>query len=235
MKESEGLVNLRSKEIREQVFEQLLMKITMGEWKAGEKIPSENELAKAMGVSRLSVREAIQKLSALSIVETVRGKGTYVLAFSANNYIRSMTPMLYLSLSDIRSIVQYRKIIEIGIIDIIMQNIKKKDIDYLKKTLQKMIYFYEKKNFGKYKEYDVAFHMKMYEMTDNPFIIKISNIVKDSIGSAIEGALTDKGAKEGIEFHREIINCIEENDPERLKKITNELFVAIEEDIAEME
>ena len=109
-------VNLHKKDIREQVFEQLLMKITMGEWKSGEKIPSENELSTAMGVSRISVLEAIQKLDAINLVETFRGKGTYVKEFSTNNYLKSMTPMLYLSKGDIKSVLEYRRILEIGII-----------------------------------------------------------------------------------------------------------------------
>lgn len=235
MKESDGLVNLRTKEIREQVFEQLLMKITMGEWKAGEKLPSENELARAMGVSRLTVREALQKLAAINTVETIRGKGTYVKAFSANSYIKSMTPMLYMSADDIRSVVEYRKILEVGIIDIFMKHVRQQDIDYLKKNLEKMTSYYEKKNLNKYREYDLAFHMKLYEMTDNPFIIKISGIVRDIIGSAMGNALTEQGAWEGIEFHAQIIDCIERRDAERLKKITIELLNEVDEDVVEME
>ena len=42
---------LDKKEIRQQVFEQLLSQITTGKWKPGEKIPSENELTSIMGVS----------------------------------------------------------------------------------------------------------------------------------------------------------------------------------------
>lgn len=40
---------LDKKEIRQQVFEQLLSQITTGKWKPGEKIPSENELTSIMG------------------------------------------------------------------------------------------------------------------------------------------------------------------------------------------
>ena len=73
-----GFESLKKQDIKEQVFEQLLMKIEMGEWKPGEKPPSENELTKAMGVSRITIREAIQKLVAINVVETFQGKGTFV-------------------------------------------------------------------------------------------------------------------------------------------------------------
>ena len=44
---------LDKKEIRQQVFEQLLSQITTGKWKPGEKIPSENELTSIMGQPHL--------------------------------------------------------------------------------------------------------------------------------------------------------------------------------------
>ena len=88
---------LDKKEIRQQVFEQLLSQITTGKWKPGEKIPSENELTSIMGVSRISVREAIQKLAAMDLVETYRGKGTFVKEFTTNNYLKSLTPMLLMT------------------------------------------------------------------------------------------------------------------------------------------
>jgi len=222
-------VNLHKKDIREQVFEQLLMKITMGEWKSGEKLPSENELSAAMGVSRISVREAIQKLAAINLVETFRGKGTYVKAFSTNNYLKSMTPMLYMSKEDIKSVLEYRRILEIGIIDLYLRNVKERDINDLQKMLDKMESYYKKKDLNKYRKYDVEFHMKLYEMTDNPFIIKISVIVKDVLNSSIEGGLTEEGAGEGVEFHTQILDCIRRKDADRLKIVISDMLRRTEE------
>ena len=224
-------VNLHKEDIREQVFEQLLMKITMGEWKSGEKIPSENELSTAMGVSRISVREAIQKLDAINLVETFRGKGTYVKEFSTNNYLKSMTPMLYLSKGDIKSVLEYRRILEIGIIELYLRNVKEKDIHDLQKMLDKMEYYCKKKDLNKYRKYDLDFHMRLYEMTDNPFIIKISVIVKDVLNSSIEGGLTQEGAEEGVGYHRDILECIETGDADRLKLVISDMLEKVEEGV----
>lgn len=230
MSVSTEFVNLYKKDIREQVFEQLLMKITMGEWKAGEKIPSENELSIAMGVSRISVREAIQKLDAINLVETFRGKGTYVKAFSTNNYLKSMTPMLCLSKGDIKSILEYRRILEIGIIDLYLRSVKERDIHDLQKILDKME-TYCQKDLNKYRKYDVDFHMKLYEMTDNPFLIKISLIVKDVLNSSIEGGLTQEGAIEGIGYHTDILECIKNKDADKLKVVISDMLSKVEEGV----
>lgn len=221
--------SLKKQDIKEQVFQQLLKKIERGEWKPGEKLPSENELTKKMGVSRITVREAIQKLAAINLVETIHGKGSFVKEVNSNSYLKSMTPMLMMNNDDIRSVLEYRKILEVGITDLLIERATEKDITILKKYLDRMAYYFERKNLSKYQEYDLNFHMKLYEMTCNPFIIKISNIIKDVLRSAISGALTERGAEEGIEYHAKILQCIEARDAETLKRVTKEMLDAVEE------
>lgn len=220
------LENLNQKDVREQVFEQLLKQITAGVWKAGDKLPSENEMALALGVSRISIREAIQKLTAIDLVETYRGKGSFVKAFTTNNYLKSLTPMLLMSKKEILCVVEYRRILEFGIIDLFMREIDPKDVQILRRCLDKMKQ--HRNNLKKYAVYDLDFHLKLYEMTRNPFISKISNMISDIINTAMEGALSENGAEEGIEFHTQILQAIEDNDAARLKAITNSLFDQIE-------
>lgn len=43
--------------IGDQVYQQMKDQIVNGEWKAGDRLPSENELAEQFGVSRVTVRE----------------------------------------------------------------------------------------------------------------------------------------------------------------------------------
>ncbi len=223
------LKNLYKKKIRDQVFEQLLNQITSGVWKPGEKILSENELTAIMGVSRISIREALQKLAAMDLVETYRGKGTFVKEFTTNNYLKSLTPMLLLSKQDVRYVLQYRRILELGIIDLYMSNLKKRDINRLQKDLDKMILY--KDDLSKYRIYDLDFHVVLYEMTGNPVILKITNMIRDILNSALGVALTEEGAEEGIEFHSKILKLIKERDTDNLKLVVSELFDKIEEDL----
>jgi GntR family transcriptional regulator len=48
------------------------------EFNAGQKLPSENELAEKFGVSRLTVRQAIAQLSREGFINSRRGEGTFV-------------------------------------------------------------------------------------------------------------------------------------------------------------
>lgn len=224
---------LDKKDIREQVFDQLLSQITTGKWRPGMKIPSENELTSIMGVSRISVREAIQKLAAMDLVETYRGKGTFVKEFTTNNYLKSLTPMLLMTPGDILFVVEYRRILEVGIIDLYTRNPTSRDIAFLTKTLDNMKQYYNT-NLKKYTKYDLEFHMKLYEMTGNPFIIKISNLIYDILSAAMKEAVTERGAEEGIEFHSAMLEYIKKGEVDNLKKLTNELFDQIELEVREV-
>lgn len=52
--------------------------IQRGEWQAGERLPSEHELMRRYGVSRNTVRRALQTLVATNVVRRRQGAGTYV-------------------------------------------------------------------------------------------------------------------------------------------------------------
>ncbi|GHV13819.1 GntR family transcriptional regulator [Spirochaetia bacterium] len=61
-----------------QLQEKLSRKIQSGEWKSGQKIPAETELCETYGVSRITVRKAIEELVYEKRLIRFQGKGTYV-------------------------------------------------------------------------------------------------------------------------------------------------------------
>lgn len=64
-----------------QIKNYIINKIKSGEYKEGDKIPSENELSNLFKVSRLTANCAIKELTAEGVVERVRGKGTFIKEF----------------------------------------------------------------------------------------------------------------------------------------------------------
>ena len=62
-----------------QIAEQLRALITAGEWTAGSRLPAERDLARQLGVSRPSVREALIAMEVENWVEVRTGSGVYVL------------------------------------------------------------------------------------------------------------------------------------------------------------
>ncbi|GAB2785229.1 FCD domain-containing protein [Halomonas shantousis] len=69
---------VRQPRIADVITERLEAMILEGSLKPGQKLPPERELAERFGVSRPSLREAIQKLAARGLLTSRQGGGTYV-------------------------------------------------------------------------------------------------------------------------------------------------------------
>ena len=67
------------RKLYEQVVDQIKSMIDQGVYKKGDMLPSEKELIDMTGVSRITVREALRTLSEAGVIETRRGKGSFVL------------------------------------------------------------------------------------------------------------------------------------------------------------
>lgn len=61
-----------------QIKDQLRQRILEGDYKPHERLPSENELMKAFGVSRITIRQALRDLHSEGLVFSAQGKGTFV-------------------------------------------------------------------------------------------------------------------------------------------------------------
>ncbi|MBR0568774.1 GntR family transcriptional regulator [Azoarcus sp. L1K30] len=69
---------LQQRRLSDDIVERLEAMILEGTLGAGERLPAERALAETFGVSRPSVREAIQKMSARGLLNSRHGGGTFV-------------------------------------------------------------------------------------------------------------------------------------------------------------
>lgn len=96
------------------VFDQLSALLTSDAFTAGERLPTEREFAVQLGVSRPSVREALQALRVLGLIE-VRGRSTYVRGRAAAP--AACPPVITLPLAAVerREIEEFREAVELSI------------------------------------------------------------------------------------------------------------------------
>src|SRR5690606_3742762 len=71
--------------IYQDVLNEIINLIKNGEWTAGDRIPTETELARIFQVSRNSIREALKILDHLNIISSKAGSGTHVSEESLQN------------------------------------------------------------------------------------------------------------------------------------------------------
>ena len=61
-----------------QLYDILLEKILASEWKANDKMPTERELSIRYNVSRVTVRDTLNRLAQAGYIYRIQGKGTFV-------------------------------------------------------------------------------------------------------------------------------------------------------------
>ncbi|HEX2575912.1 MAG TPA: GntR family transcriptional regulator [Aquihabitans sp.] len=79
-----GTSHVGRQSVADQLFDRLLDAILSGERPAGSQLPAERELAVQAGVNRQAVREALQRLRQMDLVEIVHGGGVHVLDWRAS-------------------------------------------------------------------------------------------------------------------------------------------------------
>ena len=72
------LTEISPKPLYQQVRERLLLRLIDGNWKAGDVIPSEIQLARELGVSQGTVRKALDEMVRDNILRRKQGRGTFV-------------------------------------------------------------------------------------------------------------------------------------------------------------
>jgi GntR family transcriptional regulator len=73
-----------------QIQQRLLEQIQSGEMKPGEPLPSIERIAKRMGVSQMTVRQAVRALCELGVIYSRQGKGTFISAIKLERDFRQV-------------------------------------------------------------------------------------------------------------------------------------------------
>jgi GntR family transcriptional regulator len=75
-----GLLQTGPVPLYQQLADRLRRQIAEGAYRIGDRLPSEDALGEEFGVSRITVRAALDQLSSAGLLRRQRGKGTFVSA-----------------------------------------------------------------------------------------------------------------------------------------------------------
>lgn len=212
---------IKREKVHAQVYEQLKTLLLEGHWGAGEKIPSEVELCQMTGVSRVSVRTALKSLTAQGFLVSKQGEGTFVIDVSADMNMDILVPLIGLDRRDILEVLEYRKILEVGIIPLLFENLTDEDLHYLERNLDEL----EKTSEDQIEtitELDLAFHRKLCLISGNSLIIKVNRILGNLFRKSMEDVVVALGNQTGRRYHRKIFDAIRAGDQQKIADILAE-------------
>jgi GntR family transcriptional regulator, transcriptional repressor for pyruvate dehydrogenase complex len=163
------------------VVEKLRNALARGQWRSGEMLPGQRELAEQLGISRPSLREAVIVLETLGLVRSMPGKGVVVLEASLSAASNEGSAMAGASLEDV---LQLRYTLEPFIVGLVAQSISSKEVGQLRLTLMDMREALEANDSDACANAYIAFHEELFALTSNPIFQNVvqqtSNALKQS-------------------------------------------------------
>ena len=121
--------------LADSVLEQLLEQFQSGILKPGHRLPPERELMEQFGVGRSTIREALQSLARMSLIESRPGAGTIVKPFDLSAYLRPDIFAILLSESMAKELLEAREAIEIATIGLAAQRARPEDLAEMERIL----------------------------------------------------------------------------------------------------
>ncbi len=146
------------------VTEELQRIIESGLVKPGEKLDTIENMAVRFRVGRSTVREAISHLKARGLIETKQGGGTYVRAQA----LESIQRRKIADRNELIQLLQVRKIVEVGSIELAAEFRSDKDLEKLQMVIRHMEEAIGNEEMSQV--YDVNFHLAIAKATHNPML-----------------------------------------------------------------
>ncbi|MET3459268.1 MULTISPECIES: FadR/GntR family transcriptional regulator [Pseudomonas] len=163
------------------VVEKLRAALARGQWRSGDMLPGQRELAEQLGISRPSLREAVIVLETLGLVRSMPGKGVVVLEANPGDAAIEGSAMAGASLEDL---LQLRYTLEPFIVGLVAQSISSKEVGQLRLTLMDMREALEANDSDACANAYIAFHEELFALTSNPIFQNVvqqtSNALKQS-------------------------------------------------------
>lgn len=175
----------------------LEQRILEGSLKPGDRLPAERELAAELGVSRPSLREAIQKLASKGLLRSQQGGGTYVTGALQASFLDPWQAMVgsYPNLRE--DVLELRRTLEGQAAEWAAERATEADLLRLTQAFEQMQKVADAPEIVTRAAADIAFHQAIGEAAHNALIAHLSAAVLRLMRDSIElnlGELKDVAA-----------------------------------------
>jgi GntR family transcriptional repressor for pyruvate dehydrogenase complex len=218
---------LRVQSTVEQIVDQFLTAIALGEFGVGDRMPSERELAAQLEVGRTTVREAVSRLNALGILEVRRGRagGSYVrdawtseTASAAHRTLTADWPQLKLLL-DLRSLVE-------GLVAATAA--ERVTAPHRRRIAEALAAHAAAKRPDETRSTDRELHLAITRAADNPYLLELRDDLAAAVGLRFgsdpyvdDPAITRRAARQ----HKELVAAIFSRDAQHSSAVARHHFL----------
>ena len=212
--------------IYKDIANQILEAIFRGDLCPDDKLPSEKELQEIFGVSRVTVREAIQSLDQFGVIEVRQGShgGAYVKKMDLNDILPQIENALRMTNLTIQQVTEARVALEEAIIRrLAPSKISKQHIADLLSSIASAEEGLENKETKKRALDYFDFHNMLAEITENPIVILMNRLLHRLLLQHFEEMEASVPvSKEILEEHKRIVELLGQGKIEEASQISTE-------------
>ncbi|MCB0116893.1 MAG: FadR family transcriptional regulator, partial [Caldilineaceae bacterium] len=167
--------------IVEEIVQQILEQVQMGKLQPGDRLPTERQLMEILNVSRASVREALQTLAGIGVIESRVGEGTFIKAMKAHwaleMELRQMARTVHRQ--DRLHLLHARTVVEKGNIELAIANGHTEQFDELQRVTQAWIDACRAEDVQLHLHDQI--HLIIAEITGNPLLVLVLQTLLEAL------------------------------------------------------
>ncbi|MBQ8309276.1 MAG: FadR family transcriptional regulator [Clostridia bacterium] len=192
--------------LADEAYERIKADILSKNLKEGAPIPSENQLSRSLSVSRVVVREALQRLREERLIVTYHGKGSFVA--NRQNFERGNTEYFSeLDYTTFKDIMELRASIECSAIVSAVENADEAELERVKAHAKIMEAVRDDDDAFDRADYD--FHLAILCCSHNQMYVKIAEQCNAQIMLCLKAMNRIHGSREyALELHTKIADCL---------------------------
>lgn len=238
-----GFDQIRQRRLSDDIVERLEGMILEGTLKAGERLPAERVLAEQFGVSRPSLREAIQKLAAKGLLVSRQGGGNYVVESLGTTFSDPLLHLLESNPEAQRDLLEFRHTLEASCA--YYAALRATDVDRERLTaafneLQDCYSLHDEVSRAEEGAADAKFHLAIAEASHNAVLLHtirgLFDLLKRNVVTNIGGMYKQRTETRDmlITQHRELYLAIVEGRAEQAREVSSRHILYVQEVLEEV-
>jgi GntR family transcriptional repressor for pyruvate dehydrogenase complex len=226
--EGKPISRLRGDTLVDQVVHEIRQMILTGTVEPGGFLPTRRQLAEEFGVGLSTIHEATQALSAVGMLASRPGKGTWVREDALDVLIHPEAVHTRLGELNARKVYEARAVIEIALTEMAAKRGTTEDIKHIWDALERMEASIEDSE--AFVDADLDFHLTVARASKNELLEQFYHLSRKLIVDVIHEMVSLPGVKEdSIPYQRAIIEAIENKDPARARKAAEDHMAYVDE------
>jgi GntR family transcriptional repressor for pyruvate dehydrogenase complex len=167
------MASINKKKLADSVIEEIKRMIKSGELKEGDKLPNQNIFSAQLGVSRTSLREGLNTLTRIGVIEQRPGYGTVLRSRIPALFTDHLAPPLISDKEATIELIDARRFIEIGAAEMAVKNANSEQINEMGLLIKEMPRSLKEGRINDYIEQDIAFHFLIAKGSHNRFLVNL--------------------------------------------------------------